>query len=111
MSERGMAVSPGYVALLLRGGIDDVHDAAADQAFAGSLGHVDPGVRAGIDFDVPVARIRRRRAIVLAGLDDAGALLLVAVVVSSHDARRERGAGQREHARDGETNGRGVLAH
>src|SRR5882672_398045 len=107
MTLRGMAVLPleSGCGLLLRGGINDVDDAATDEARARALRHVDPRVRVRIAFHVSVACVRRRGAVVLAGLDDSGALLFVTVVVGSHCARGERGAREGEHARDGEADG------
>src|SRR5215469_10355716 len=65
--------------LLLGGGVVDLHDAAADDPLARALGHINPGHGIALFGDVTVTVISRRRAVVLARLNDARALLLVFV--------------------------------
>src|SRR5262245_52930758 len=54
-------------------------DAATGDALAHAFGHIDPGFRIVIHVDLTGARVLAGAAVVLAGLDDACALLVVAL--------------------------------
>src|SRR5262245_679442 len=80
----------------LRGWIGDFDDAGADDLFARAGRHIDPGFRIAVRRHVAMARVRARRAVVLAGLDDAGALL--GVVVGERSRRGAHGADRKQTA-------------
>src|SRR5215469_291171 len=67
----------GVCQLLLWRGFLDVHDVPANDLVAGALRDVDPGFRTRVHGRVTVTVVCSGGAIVLTGLYDAGALLLV----------------------------------
>ena len=80
--------------------IDDLHETPADQPFARALRHIDPRFRVRVGLNMPMACVRARGAVVLAGLDDSGALLPLRL--GRHCARSQSRGTQRQHARHGE---------
>src|SRR5437879_5084807 len=70
-----------------------VGDVASNDALAGTLGNVDPGFRVAIGRHRARARALARAAVVLAGLDDAGAFFVVLLL----RIRRGRGRGDAQH--------------
>src|SRR5262249_43442102 len=89
----------GMRCLLGFGGLLDVHHMPTHDAIAGALGEIDPGLDVAVGRDMTVTVVGPGRTVLLAGLDDSGALLFA--IVRGHGIRGQDCAGEGEHARDG----------
>jgi hypothetical protein len=83
--------------LAFGGRVRDAHDASADDALAGAGRQVDPRFRIAVRRHVAMAGIGAGRAVVLAGLDHAGALFLLRLF--GRHGHRDRCRTDRQQAR------------